>query len=89
MPHSRPQFASARTIEFRSPGPLAQVISIAIFLAIVALAFFILIPVAVALLVIGLIVYAWFRIKLAFRRAKGPNGHLDGRHNVRVVERDE
>lgn len=88
MTNPRPQF-TARTVEFRAPGPLAQILSIAIFLAIVALAFFILIPVAVALLVIGLIVYIYFRIKLAFRRAKGPNGPLDGRHNVRVVQRDD
>lgn len=89
MPHDRPQFGSARAVDIRVPGLLAQIIAILIFLAIVTVLFFIIVPVAIVLFVVGLIVYAWFRIKRALRRAHDPNGPLDGRRNVRVVNRDE
>jgi ABC-type bacteriocin/lantibiotic exporter with double-glycine peptidase domain len=80
---------SARSVSFRAPGLLTQILAIIIFLAIVAALFFILIPLALVLLVVGLAYFAYFKIKLAFRRAHEPNGPLDGRRNVRVVERDE
>jgi len=89
MHSSRPQFGSSRSVQFRAPGPIAQILSLVIFLAIVAAAFFILIPLAVVLIVVGLIAYAWFRVKLAFRKAREPGGALDERRNVRVIKRDD
>lgn len=80
---------SARSVSFRAPGLLAQILAIIIFLAIVAVLFLFLVPLALALLVIGLVYFVYFKIKLVFRRAHQPNGPLDGRRNVRVVERDE
>ena len=89
MNDSSPQFSSSRAVTFKAPGILTQILAILIFLAIVAALFFIIVPLAIVLLVVGLIAYAWFRSKRAFRRAHDPNGPLDGRRNVRVVERDE
>lgn len=80
---------SSRSVSFQSAGLLTQIVAIVIFLAIVAALFFILIPLALVLLVIGLIYFVYFKIRLAFRRAHQPNGPLDGRRNVRVVNRDE
>ncbi len=89
MNDSSPQFGSARSVTIQGSGLIAQILAIIIFLAIVTALFFIIVPLAIILLVVGLIAYAWFRIKFAFRRAHEPNGPLDGRRNVRVVERDE
>lgn len=89
MPDSRPQFGSARAVDIRVPGLLAQVLAILVFLAIVAALFFIIVPLAIVLLVIGLVYFVYYKIRRAFRRAHDPNGPLDGRRNVRVVERDE
>lgn len=76
-------------MSLQGQGILTQLIAIIIFLAIVAALFFIVLPLAIVLFVVGLIAYAIFRIKRAFRRAHEPNGPLDGRRNVRVVQRDE
>ena len=86
MSNTRPQFTS---VSLQGQGILTQLIAIVIFLAIVAALFFIVLPLAIVLFVVGLIAYAIFRIKRAFRRAHEPNGPLDGRRNVRVVQRDE
>tara|TARA_E500000318_G_scaffold54309_4_gene50659 strand:- start:7366 stop:7626 length:261 start_codon:yes stop_codon:yes gene_type:complete len=86
MSNTRPQFTS---VSLQGQGILTQLIAIIIFLAIVAALFFIVLPLAIVLFVVGLIAYAIFRIKRAFRRAHEPNGPLDGRRNVRVVQRDE
>ncbi|MFG0246771.1 MAG: hypothetical protein ACF8MF_12060 [Phycisphaerales bacterium JB052] len=89
MNDSSPQFGSTRSVTIQGPGLIAQILAIIIFLAIVAVLFIFIVPLAIVLLFIGLIVYAWYRIKFAFRRAHDPNGPLDGRRNVRVVERDD
>jgi flagellar biogenesis protein FliO len=89
MNDARPHFASGTTFRFKGPGILAHILGIAVFLLIVAVLFFIVLPLAIVLLIVGLIAYGVFRIKRAFRRAHEPNGPLDGRRNVRVVQRDE
>jgi uncharacterized membrane protein len=89
MSNTNPQFGSARTVSLQGQGILTQLIAIVIFLAIIAALFFIVLPLAIVLFFVGLIAYAIFRIKRAFRRAHEPNGPLDGRRNVRVVQRDE
>lgn len=78
-----------QTFTFRAPGPLTQFLAILIFLVIVAVLFVLVVPLAILVFAVGLIAYAIFRIKLFFRRAHEPNGPLDGRRNVRVVQRDE
>lgn len=89
MSERNPQLFSARSVSVQGPGLIAQILAILIFLGIVAALFFIIVPLAIVLLVVGLIAYAWFRLKHAFRRARDPNGPLDGRRNVRVVNREE
>jgi flagellar biogenesis protein FliO len=89
MNQTRPQFASARTASFQGAGLLGHILGLVIFLAIVALLIFLILPLGILLFVLGLIAYGIYRIKRAFRRAHEPNGSLDGRRNVRVVQRDE
>ena len=61
MSNTRPQFTSA---SLQGQGILTQLIAIIIFLAIVAALFFIVLPLAIVLFVVGLIAYAIFRIKI-------------------------
>jgi len=89
MSDTNPQFTPPSSFTLQGQGILAQIIAIVIFLAIVAVLFFILLPLAIIIFVLGLIAYIVFRIKRAFRTAHEPNGPLDGRRNVRVVQRDE
>jgi Flp pilus assembly protein TadB len=86
---SSPNAARNRQATIRVPGPLAQLLALAIIVALAALGVLIAIPlllIGAALLLIFLGV-TWVRLKI--RRAKAPNGPLDGRHNVRVIKRDE
>lgn len=55
MNDSSPQFGSARSVTIQGPGLIAQILAIIIFLAIVAALFFIIVPLAIILLVVGLI----------------------------------
>lgn len=87
FPNSGP--AQNRQATLRLPGPLGQLLALVCVLIFAMLAVLIAIPLLIigaALLLIFLGV-TWLRLK--FRRAKAPNGPLDGRHNVRVIRRDE
>lgn len=92
MSEPRPQFGSigsGRTVTLQGQGIVAQIIGFLVFLTIVAVLIFVILPLGILLFVVGLIAYAIYRIKRAFRTAHEPNGPLDGRRNVRVVQRDE
>ena len=41
------------------------------------------------LMVLGVLGYAWLRVRVWFQRARQPNGTLDGRRNVHVREVDD
>jgi Flp pilus assembly protein TadB len=80
-------------IERREAGPMARLVAGLIFLvslgavvvvAIVATAF--LLPLLAILIVVFGVWYAWFRARRAWSRAHAPNGTLDGRENVRVID---
>jgi fatty acid desaturase len=88
MDPTNPQF-SARSVEIKAAGPLAQILSVLILLALIVIGFVIFIPVAIALIVLALVLFGYFKIKRALARTHAPNGPLDGRRNVRVVDRDE
>lgn len=77
--------ASVRS--FRLPNLLVQFVALLFFLGLLVLGLVIFIPLAIfagTLFVIWLGV-VWIRLK--FARARQPNGPLDGRRNVRVVNR--
>ncbi|MFK7882741.1 MAG: hypothetical protein AB8F26_00980 [Phycisphaerales bacterium] len=78
-----------RQATIRVPGPLGQLLALACILAVAILGVLIAIPLLIvgAVLLLGFLGVTWVRLK--FRRAKAPNGPLDGRHNVRVIRRDE
>ncbi len=46
----------------------------------------IMIPVVTLLVAFGVLGFCWLKIRSLFRRAREPNGPLDGRRNVRVRE---
>lgn len=63
---------------------LARCIIATVGAVVIVLALVVLIPLGLVLLAIGVLAAAVWLIKSKFRRAKQPNGVLDGRRNVRV-----
>jgi len=88
MNTTNPQF-EGRSVQIKAAGPIAQIISLLIVLALVVIGFIIFIPIAIGVIVLALILFGYFKIKRALARTHAPNGPLDGRHNVRVIDRDE
>jgi heme A synthase len=68
------------------PTLLGRILATVVAVAILAVLLVVLVPFALALLVLGTLLWLYVRISLLFRRAQAPNGMLDGRRNVRVVE---
>lgn len=73
----------------RRPSLISRILALAIVLAIVTIALLILIPfivIAAVALAIG-----WFfgAVRELFMGARGPNGPLDQRRNVRVIRRSD
>lgn len=70
-------------------GPLAWLMWLAWALVIalgVVVALVLLVPLALLALVIGLGAWVFARVARALRREQEPNGVLDGRRNVRVID---
>ena len=80
---------TARTVELRSPGPIARFFMLVTMILFGLLALIILIPILIIAIALGLIILLYLKIKSLFTRAHQPNGPLDGRHNVTVIKRDE
>ena len=93
MNQTNPQFGSTspagRSVQFNATGPIARILSLLILLALIVIGFIIFIPLAIIIIVLALILFAYFKIKRLFAKTHAPNGPLDGRHNVRVINRDE
>ena len=87
MNQTNPQ--STRTIRFNAAGPITQLLSLLIILALIVIGFAIAIPLIIGLAALFLVFYIYVRIKLWLNRTRAPNGPLDGRRNVRVIKRDE
>jgi hypothetical protein len=72
---------------------LFRLVRIVITTVLVAVMAVIMLVVIVPLVVIGIVLasgaWAYKRVKGLFNRAQSPNGILDGRRNVRVINRDE
>jgi 4-hydroxybenzoate polyprenyltransferase len=81
--------STSQTTTIRVPGPLARLLSLFILILFIVLAFIIAVPLILIALVVGLVFYFYIKIKQLFTRAHDPNGPLDGRHNVKVINRDE
>lgn len=72
-------------------GPLAWLVWLAWALVIalgVVVALVLLVPLALLALVIGLGAWVGARVARALQREQQPNGALDGRRNVRVIDPD-
>ncbi|MDF1809310.1 MAG: hypothetical protein P1U42_06410 [Phycisphaerales bacterium] len=82
-------FANGRTVRIKASNPIAQILSLLILLTIIVIGFIIFIPLAIIVIVLTLVLFVYFKIKRAFANTRAPNGPLDGRRNVRVVERDD
>ncbi|MCC6950204.1 MAG: hypothetical protein IT433_02035 [Phycisphaerales bacterium] len=82
-----PESGTERTVR----GPFALLIWLAWALVIalgVVVALVLLVPLALLALVIGLGAWLYARLTRALRREHEPNGVLDGRRNVRVIDPD-
>lgn len=72
-------------------GPLGWLVWLAWALVIalgVVVGLVLLVPLALLALVVGLGAWLYARLTRALRREQGPNGVLDGRRNVRVIDPD-
>jgi len=87
------QFTSAtsqtRTTQIRLPAPIARFLMLVIIAVTAIISLIILIPLLIIALVLGLIFILYIKVKSLFTKAHKPNGPLDGRHNVKVISRDE
>jgi hypothetical protein len=81
--------ATSQTIEFRTTNPFARFLSLFLFFLFIILGFIIAIPILIIAAVLGLVFFLYLKIKNTLTRAHKPNGPLDGRHNVKVINPDE
>lgn len=81
--------STARTVEIRSTNPIARFFMLVALIFFGILALIVLIPLLLIAIVLGLIIILYLKIKSFFTRAHQPNGPLDGRHNVKVINHDE
>lgn len=84
---------SIRTGGLRPRSPLGNLLWLIILLVIVvfvvAAVLTILVPLLIIAAVIAVILFIYVKIRSWTRSAHDPNGMLDGRRNVRVIDRDE
>lgn len=86
-PHNRQAFQRGANI--RVPGPLGQILALAIIAALAIVGVLIFIPLLILAAIALALFIAWNWAKRKLRRAHAPNGPLDGRRNVRVIRRDD
>lgn len=89
MEHLNSSSYSTTTVRIGQSGPFTRALMLLAVIAIAILAFVIAIPLILLALIVGLIFYIILKIKSLFTKAHAPNGPLDGRHNVKVINRDE
>lgn len=75
----------AQSYQFSAGGWVARVLGLILLLGLIAIGLI----VAVPLIAVAIILYIYIRIRIFFNRARDPNGPLDGRHNVTVIDRDD
>ena len=80
---------SGRSVQFNASGPIAQILSLLILIILIVVGVIVGIAILIPIAIIGLILFVYFKIKRAFKKTQAPNGPLDGRRNVRVMNRDE
>lgn len=80
--------SAGRAAEFVHTRPtlLGRILAAVVAVAVMAVLVVLLLPFALLLLVLGMILWLYARVASFFRRAQAPNGILDGRRNVRVVD---
>ncbi len=81
--------STSQTVTFRTTNPLVRFLSLFLFFLFIILGFIIAIPILIIAAVLGLVFFLYIKIKNTLTRAHQPNGPLDGRHNVKVINPDE
>lgn len=81
--------SSTTTVTIRQAGPFTRALMFLAVILFATLAFIIAIPLILLALIVGLIFYLILKIKSLFTKAHAPNGPLDGRQNVKVINRNE
>jgi hypothetical protein len=76
-----------RTEVTSGPVPFwLRALAVLLALAVIALAVVVILPLGLVLLALGAGALALARVRRWLRGARGPNGLLDGRRNVRVID---
>jgi len=81
--------STTRSVHLKTAGPLTRFLYLLILILFFILAIVVAIPLIILAALIGLVAALYFKIKHTLTRAKSPNGPLDGRQNVKVINRDE
>lgn len=81
--------STTTTVRIRQAGPLTRALMFLAVILFAALSFIIAVPLILLALVVGFIFYIIIKIKSFFTKAHAPNGPLDGRQNVKVINRDD
>lgn len=79
----------SQSYQFSAGGWVARVLGLILLLGLIAIGLIVGFIVAVPLIAVAIILYIYIRIRLFFKRAHDPNAPLDGRRNVKVIDRDE
>jgi len=80
---------TSQTVRIRTAGPFTRLLYLFLLILFIILGILIAIPLLLIATVVVLILAFYFKIKRTLTRAKSPNGPLDGRQNVKVINRDE
>lgn len=81
--------STSQTVTFRTSNPFVRFLSLFLFFLFIILGFIIAIPILIIAAVLGLVFFLYIKIKNTLTRAHQPNGPLDGRHNVKVINPDD
>ncbi|MGJ8637115.1 MAG: hypothetical protein ACSHX5_09745 [Phycisphaerales bacterium] len=81
--------STTTTVRIRQAGPFTRALMFCAVILFAVLSFIIAVPLILLALILGLVFYIILKIKSLFTKAHAPNGPLDGRHNVKVINRDE
>ena len=86
-----PQIGTAQstTVHYSPSGFLSRFLTLFAIITLIVFGILLIIPVMIILIVLGLGLLLYLKVRSIFARAHKPNGPLDGRHNVRVIDRDE
>ncbi len=86
---NQPGAAQSRTVRYTPSGFFARFLTLFAVITLIVIGIILIIPIILLLLVLGLVLFIYIKVRSLFARAHKPNGPLDGRRNVRVLDQNE